>query len=281
MNAYRTIATEWSLGIAQCNSCGLLYTNPRLKNSHANYWGEENDAEREQYLLNKYGRVFDGTEPHGRDESYDRHLRDIERVKPSGHLLDIGSHCGFFLRRARGRDWTLTGIEPSPISARLAREKFGLDVRTGMLREVDLPARHFDIVTMTDVFEHVPNPRELLRQVRTVIKDDGLLYIKVPHGNWNRLKQRLLVDLLHSQQFDIWDSREHLAHYTARTLRRMIEMSGYRVARIWIHPPINTGRHNHTLRQLPWRLSTAVYFLTGGWISPLAPSLVAEAYPAD
>ncbi|MFP4323308.1 MAG: class I SAM-dependent methyltransferase [Anaerolineales bacterium] len=276
---YRTLVTEWSLGVVKCQHCGLIYTNPRLKESHKNYWYDDDAADAEARFLDKYGAVFRGERPHDRDPHYQAHLAEIARVKPSGAFLDVGAHCGFLMRLGTDR-WDMVGVEPSPLFARFAQEYFGLDVRAGLLEEVDLPPRHFDVVAMTDVLEHVGDPGPLLEQVRAVLKPDGLLYIKVPHGDWNRVKQAVLVGLLRSQRFDIWDSREHVVFYTQKTLRAMLEKHGYRVRRIGIAQPINAGGGVHPLRQTAWALSMGMYRATGGWVSPFAASLIAEAHPS-
>ena len=104
--------------------CTLLYVTPRFAEPQAHYHGERAD------VLRKYGAILRGEASHNRDPNYEQELGVLRRLKPRGILLDVGTHCGFFLRKARGMDWTLIGVEPSPIGAELAREFYGLDVRT-------------------------------------------------------------------------------------------------------------------------------------------------------
>ncbi len=275
---YQKVVEEWSLAVVRCRTCGLMYTNPRLKGSHLNYWFEENEAETRQKFMEKYGAVLRGEKAHPRDRHYEKHLEEIAQVKPTGELLDVGAHCGFLMRLAK--NWHVTGVEPSPLFARFAQEYFGLDVRIGLLHEVDLPKHHYDVVVMTDVLEHVANPREVLGQVHALLKSDGLVYIKIPNGNWSRVKQWVLVRLLGRKNFDIWDCREHVVHYTPRTLRKMLEASGYRVRRIGLFEPVQAGKKVHLLRLLAWSLSSGIYWMTG-WVSPFSASLIAEAQPRE
>jgi SAM-dependent methyltransferase len=255
-----------------------MYTNPRLKSAYQNYWFDEDEAVAEKQFLAKYGPVFRGEKAHDRDEHYRSHLRDIYKIKPKGKFLDLGAHCGFLMRLAVAEyQWEIMGVEPSPLFARFAREFFKLDVRQGFVGELDLPRHSFDVVAMTDVLEHVGDPKVLLGQVHHLLKPDGLLYIKVPNGQWNRVKQALLP----RQRFDIWDSREHLVHYTQKTLGKMLEASGYRVAKIHIAAPVNAGKGVHPLRLLAWGTAEGLYRLSGGWVPPLAASLIAEAHPAS
>jgi SAM-dependent methyltransferase len=206
---------QWSLTVVRCQTCSLIYVSPRLKEPEKNYWGEKEKA------IAKYGPIFDGKVSHNRDKNYDMILKMIQGLKPSGSFLDIGTHCGFFLRRARDRGWNLYGVEPSPTGSALAREKFGLNVTTGYLDEARFPTRFFDVVTMLDVIEHVTDPLNLLCEVHRILKNDGILLIKTPNGEYNFLKYRIFVKALRMCRLDAFDIREYCplqsGHYSGVT----------------------------------------------------------------
>jgi SAM-dependent methyltransferase len=231
----RRVAGEWGLSIVRCGVCGLIYVSPRLRAPERNYWAGE-DAKRQ-----KYYSILRGEQPHPRDRNYLEHLSTIEAVKPSGRLLDIGTHCGFFLRLARGRGWQLTGVEPSASSAALARDAYGLDVRCGFLEELGLEPASFDVTTMVDVLEHVPAPRRLLTEVHRVLAPGAVLFIKVPNARYNLLKYRLLRQALRRDGFDIFDSREHVVHYTPETLSRVLHETGFVRITFYVPLPIQSG----------------------------------------
>ncbi|MEA2282561.1 MAG: hypothetical protein QOK21_3168, partial [Solirubrobacteraceae bacterium] len=54
---------------------------------------------------------------------------------PPGRLLELGSAAGHFLAAAEADGWEPTGVEPSATEARRARERLGVDVRTGRLAD--------------------------------------------------------------------------------------------------------------------------------------------------
>lgn len=230
----RPVAREFGIEIARCGACGLTYTRTPLPDPQGHYRTDR------EVFLRKYEDVFAGTQPHPRDPNYDEHLDLLERATSGRDLLDIGSHAGFFLRRAAARGWNAVGVEPSPVTSALARERFGLDVRTGMLEDAALPQASFDAATMTDVFEHVGEPGSLLREIRRLLRSGGVLFIKVPNVRYVRAKS-LLLGRVPGLLDDCYDAREHLVYYSAPTLRQTLSAAGFRVEAITVPAPIHAG----------------------------------------
>lgn len=270
------VAHEGPLGIVRCGDCRLLYVSPRLAQPQAHYHGER-DA-----VLRKYGAILRGERGHNRDPNYRQELGVLRRLRPTGRLLDVGTHCGFFLRMARGLAWELTGVEPSPIGAQLAREYYGLDVRTATLEGADFPDKSFDLVTMVDVLEHVGEPLQILAEVRRVLRDDGLLFVKVPNGRYNLFKYGLVRRLLRLQDVEIWDAKEHVVHYTVETLAHTLAAGGFAVTLAFVPLPIQDGAWwKCRLRAIAYRVARAQYALGGGFgILATDVALVAQKAPA-
>jgi SAM-dependent methyltransferase len=244
----KLLFTEYtSIGIRRCGECSLIYTSPRVAEPEKVYWGDFDAYVAEARL------IFSGQAAHHRDPNYIEELELLERHRPSrGRFLDVGCNMGMLLRLARERGWEAIGVEPSPALHRIATEKLGLEVHNCFVQ--DLPSSEygsFDVVALSDVFEHVTDPRELLRSVRPLLKPDGLLYVKVPNARWNLLKQRL-GKVLRRTPTHLWDSYEHVVHYTDDTLRAMLEAEGYAPLELAFARPV----------QVPvWHLYVGQYFL--------------------
>jgi len=232
-NDYANICTErGNVGIVKCKKCSLIYANPMVKDPEKNYWGDEKKYLEEMRL------IFEGKAKSHRDTNYLEDLKVIESVKPSGNFLDIGTNVGFFLRHTRGRKWNVTGIDPSPSLSEMARKYFGLNVKTCYLDEAGFKDEHFDVVTMTDVFEHIQEPNKMLSDIKRILKKDGILFIKVPNGNYNLLKLKLARITGKLKDYDIFDSYEHLSHFTHKTLKQVLNKGGFKIKRIFIGSPI-------------------------------------------
>ncbi len=222
-----------ALVVAQCRGCTLLYTSPRVKAPEEVYWGDGAKYLEEARL------IFEGKAAHHRDPNYLEELHLIKRFKPTGRFLDVGCNMGMLLRLVRSMGWTGIGVEPSATLATLATERFHLDVYNCFLNQV--PAKEhgaFDIVALSDVFEHITEPLPFLADAAKFLKPDGLLYIKVPNARWNSFKQAMLKLRGRVPKQGVWDSYEHVVHYTDQTLRKMLDRAGFDVVTMTIGKPI-------------------------------------------
>ncbi len=220
--------------IVQCRRCGLVYTNPRRRPTE---------------MLQDYEAVIDTRyiqEREGRLLTFGRRIRTLERMIPdhNGHrLLDIGAHVGVFVEVAQARGWEAFGLEPSKWAVDVGRS-MGLNMIQGTLRDVQLDANTFDLVTMWDVIEHLYDPLNDLREIARILKPGGLVCIHTM--NIDSPFARLM-----GKRWP-WLVEMHLYFFTPPTLSAMAEKAGLRVEG-W-HPQ---GRYLH-LGYLLSRLS--------GWV---------------
>jgi len=280
-----------AIGICRCRKCSLMYVSPRLKAPEEIYWGDVDKYLEESRL------IFEGKKPHHRDPNYAEELDTIARFKPSGRFLDVGCNIGMLLRHIKQRQWTAVGVDPSPSLTKIAREWQGVQVYNCFLNE--LPAseeKSFDVVALSDVFEHIAEPLPFLADVKRFLRDDGILYVKVPNGAWNLFKQRALAAMGKRPARGIWDSYEHVVHYTGKTLRKMLEAGGFEIVEMSIGKPIQVPSwHLHVGHYYqypsPWTMDwkrhlgrSGFYWLSRverlarlGSIGSFAPNLVAVA----
>ena len=288
----RVFTEHGAIGIQRCRECSLIFTSPRIRQPEAVYWGDY-----ESYLA-EARLILAGRASHHRDSNYTEELELIERNRPDkGRILDVGCNMGMLLRLARDRGWDTVGVEPSPSLHRIATEQLGLEVHNCFLDELpDSLHGAFDVVALSDVFEHVTEPGDFLRTAGRYVKPGGLLYIKVPNARWSVLKQRLAQMTRRGSMPTIWDSYEHVVHYTERTLKAMLEHGGFDPLAITTARPVQTPAWHlyvgqYYLHPSPWvldwkrHLGRAAFYglarvdmrLRPGRIGPFAPSLVAVA----
>ncbi len=262
-----------NLGVVKCNQCSLIYTNPRQKEPERVYWGEEEAYFREARL------IFEGKAEHHRDKNYLHEIKLIEKYKNSGRVLDVGPGMGFFLRLFDKKKWETEGVEPSPTLSALGRTYFGLNITNSFLEEFKTENK-FDVITLIDVFEHISSPKSILKKIQSLLKEEGIVLVKVPNGTFSLFKQKLGAKFF--KNLDIWDSYEHVVHYDQKTVRNMLESNNFKILTMQPAPAINLpGWENYVgayfqykspffieikqkiLRNLFYISSKAYYLLTG------------------
>jgi SAM-dependent methyltransferase len=161
----------------ECQGCGWLRQNPRPTVETIGYFYPAD-------YINYIGAVED--EP-SRWRQWDRRYglikrrRAIERLQPSGRILDVGCATGIFLHEMQQAGWDVAGVEPNQGAAAYAQERFGLPVHLGMLREAALPGESYDVVTLWDVLEHLHTPWADLVEAHRLLKPGGLIALRIPN----------------------------------------------------------------------------------------------------
>jgi len=151
------------------------------------------------------------------------------RQKDQGRLLDIGCGDGSFLVLMRSIGWEVSGIEPDPEAAKVARDRHRLDVSIGNVEEVDLPEAAYDAITMQHVIEHVHEPIRVLDRTYLALKPGGVLSIRTPN----------LDSLGHERFRDMWmhmDPPRHLRLFIPSTLSTCVERAGFSILDVHTSP---------------------------------------------
>ena len=192
-----------------------------------------------QTLEEGYGEVAEAAyldEEAGQRATAARALQRIERhTGGPGAIADLGCWVGFLLSEAAGRGWTASGAEPSRFAARLARERFGLDVQTGTLESVELPGDAFDCVVMADVIEHLPDPGAALDRVARLLRPRGVLYLALPDAG------SVVARRLGARWWSVLPT--HVQYFTRASLTRLLAARGFTVEWIGTAPKAFTVRY--------------------------------------
>ncbi len=95
-------------------------------------------------------------------------------------LLDAGCGNGEFLEIAARLGFKSVGLDPDPKAVE-AGQRVGLDIRPGILPGSGQEPGSFDHVTLKDVLEHLHEPVQALREVWSLLKPSGRVWISQPN----------------------------------------------------------------------------------------------------
>lgn len=209
-----------------CSDCGLVYVSPRLQGQalldvyNKTYWKSDNPKER--------GYADYASEAALYLKTYRKRMKLVSQWLPErGRVLDVGCAAGYFLRVAQEHGHDVHGIELSEPIAKEAIAALGEDrVFHGFLDDC-VAARgwedhSFDLVTIWDVIEHVPEPQGLLDSIRRMIKPGGKLLLETQNVA-SKFAARM------GKTWHHYKHDEHLYHFNPDTIRRLLEDCGFEV----------------------------------------------------
>ena len=217
-----------------------------------------------------------------KDQIFDDVLSELERRLPARRrrLLDVGAHAGRFIARARARGWDAEGLELNPRTAAFAASASGGRVHQGNLFTWSPSGAAYDAITLTDVLEHIPDPRSALRRVRALLEPAGWIAVKVPNAPVQRVKERLRSWLRPGYQPALADNLVHVNHFGPASLRLSLARERFDAVDVRVGgPEMPEGttartRVDQLVRRLAFRAATQV---PGGIHSPAAFNLQAYA----
>ncbi len=200
--------------VVKCVVCDMAYLNPRLSSGLIvnSYVEGEDIAFVEQDAM--------------RMRTFTKALKRLKRkhglkLSPKTHVLDIGCAGGAFVRSAKKLGLNVVGIEPNTWMSNYARTTYMIDVRSGTLADHSFPDSSFDLITLWDVIEHVPNPGAELTEIYRILKPGGLLVVNYP--DFGSLPARVL-----GRKWPFLLS-VHLSYYTCQTMKKHLSAAGFKV----------------------------------------------------
>ncbi len=225
--------------LVRCGRCRHVYLNPRPTPDSMAYFypddygphhlleskitgktsSEESPNERTPWYLSEIVRKIPGLR-----RSY-YWLKDSQAeylpnpCQTGGRALEIGCGDGAFLEQLRARGWEAQGIEPAEKPARVAQSR-GFEIHVGTLQPNLFPAASFDAVFAWMVVEHLHDPRAVLCEVHRILKPSGCLAVSVP--NFACWEPRVFGTYWYALQLPT-----HLHQFTPRTIRMLLEQSGF------------------------------------------------------
>jgi SAM-dependent methyltransferase len=142
-------------------------------------------------------------------------LAVMQRFPPPGVFFDVGGGNGFVSLAVQEAGWPVILVEPGPGGARNAAHRGVANVICATLEDAGFVEGSMPAAGAFDVVEHIQDDHAFLRSLARSLRPDGRLYLTVP-----------AFSALWSQEDDY---AGHHRRYTASTLRRLLEQTGFQV----------------------------------------------------
>jgi len=162
-----------------------------------------------------------------RKKTFHESLLKISPYLPDkGHLLEVGSYCGFFLESFQKKypTWDYIGVEPSKWASEYARSQLKINTRTGTLEDnIKELTPDYDAVVCWDVLEHLKDPIAFLTQINSIMKQNGVFcFSTLDVDNW--------FPKLMGKRWP-WLMEMHLFYFNSNTTEQFLSRAGFKIIR--------------------------------------------------
>jgi len=171
-----------------------------------------------------------------RKRNFKKLIKTIETYQEKPDLLEIGSGDGYFIEECIKKKIEITGSEASEKSLNYLKLKFKVNLlKLSMpLKNNILLEKKYNVIIFNDVFEHLKNIHVVVKQLKTMITDDGIILINLPssQGIIFRLSEFLYKFGLNKFYDRLWQkgmSSPHLSYFNKKNLIELFKGHNFHI----------------------------------------------------
>lgn len=206
-----------------CKNCGLVRINPYYdKDALKNFYNNEYDHIYRGGVHMNFNDHFSKQISHGK--RIISMLKNNDITVNNKLVYEVGCAGGGILKPFQdlGCDVIGTDYDKNLI---LSGKNKGLNLRVGGVESLeDVPPG--DIIILHHVLEHVPNPIDFLICIKSILKDDGILYVAVPTLE--------TIKTQYKNNFFMYLQNAHVFYFSTNTLIYTLKCAGFNVNKIGI-----------------------------------------------
>jgi 2-polyprenyl-3-methyl-5-hydroxy-6-metoxy-1,4-benzoquinol methylase len=214
----------------KCTVCGTLVVAQMPEADNTRVSDDENDFYSREYWFshqeNDLG--FSNIEIRSRTDLPERclhWLRTVLKYKlPPAQVLEIGSAHGGFVAMLRWAGFDAMGLELSPWVVEFARGTFGVPILLGPVEDHEIEPSSLDLIVLTDVLEHLPDPVGTMRHCLSLLKPDGILIIQTPCLPEGRSYEDMVTQ--HDPFLKMLVEEEHLYLFSQHSIQELFHRLG-------------------------------------------------------
>jgi len=195
----------------QFNNCSLDDFNNSIQKfeHHSGTAPKTKDLQRRTKRLNKIFKEF------------------IPKSIKNGRYLDIGCSDGFTLGVAKEYGLNAYGVETAKKPGNIAKQN-GFDVHIGSLESAKFNDNSFDVISLFEVIEHIPNPNPILKEIFRILDSNGILIIST--GNARSISARVLK--ANWDYYDLFGHGGHINFYCKNSIELLCNDHNLKIKKI-------------------------------------------------
>jgi ubiquinone/menaquinone biosynthesis C-methylase UbiE len=161
----------------------------------------------------------------------------LEYTPRCDRLLDIGCDYGEFSAKYLKMAKSVYAVDPNKDTIKEARRRHktikNINFVAAPAEKLPFPNGYFDVVTITDAFEHVRDEKKTIKEIYRVLKPDGVMIFSVPYKGMFRFIDSFNMKFYFPKIYRWWKGKDYRAdiyedapwhrHYSLNDLERFFK----------------------------------------------------------
>ncbi|MBC8046668.1 MAG: class I SAM-dependent methyltransferase [Fimbriimonadaceae bacterium] len=143
-------------------------------------------------------------------------------------IFEIGPGGGFNLKFFADKNINAEGIETSTISTEFAKSKLKINLINSSLEDFNNSAeKKYQVVMLNHVLEHFIDAKQAMMKIKSLVDENGYLYIRVPdHNSYDRKAQK-----------ENWPAYlpYHISYFSQKNLVLLLKQFGFTIIDIYYY----------------------------------------------
>ncbi len=209
--SYPVPTTRRNLSIYVCKNCGLVQSFPKIDHIKDDNIAISGDAD---WGNVRYGKAFVS-------KKAINILSETIKLEKIENCLDIGSNRGSFVIGLKRifPNIDFVAIEPDEKIIDVYSNDHKIKVINERFENVKLEKNSFDLVYCSHTLEHLKSPKQSLKKIFNIIKQNGILYLEVPNLN----------AISNSSMVEEWFIDKHLYHFSLELLEKYLLIENFEI----------------------------------------------------
>lgn len=198
--------------IFRCPNCSFLFAelgsekfDPRVE--YDGYGANENYLSKKEKKLKRSGK----------------RINRCKALVQGNLFLEIGCNVGIATEAARRLGFDAVGIDVDAAAIDIAKAEFP-ECRFYAELSTDFAARgeRYDVIYCSEVMEHVPDPMSVLRSMKELLAENGIIWMSTPDaGHWRTPKNVL--------EWKELAPPDHIGMFSPKSLAIALRQSGLKI----------------------------------------------------
>lgn len=209
---------EFGAQLFYCNDCSFYFTSGIDQAKLTNFYSKEyfNDiinSDFRYFLKQIFSKM--------RALSQFKYIKNSVKINfnPTYSVLEIGAGDGTLLSFFKKINCEVEGLEFSKIMIDEAKVKYNIQLKPIDLFNLKADKR-YDLITMSHAIEHFSNPVECLERCRSLLKNDGVIFLEVPNSPLpHTIEEKYLAEYLNTT---------HTVNFTNKSMAELLSLLSFR-----------------------------------------------------